>query len=97
MTASPDSIATDKLDTHYRQQLSALMDGGLAADEARFLMRRLQHDRELTGFLARQSRTQTTAVAGYDCTFTPVKSFSTLWALAPLPVAQGWRRHRRHG
>ena len=49
MTASPDSIATDKLDTHYRQQLSALMDGGLAADEARFLMRRLQHDRELTG------------------------------------------------
>lgn len=46
------------------------------------------NDRELTGFLARQSRTQTTAVAGYDCTFTPVKSFSTLWALAPLPVAQ---------
>jgi negative regulator of sigma E activity len=49
MTASPDPIAIDKLDTHYRQQLSALMDGGLAAEEARFLMRRLQHDRELTG------------------------------------------------
>ncbi|MEL1264886.1 RseA family anti-sigma factor [Pseudoxanthomonas putridarboris] len=49
MTARNDSFATDKLDLHYRQQLSALMDGGLAADEARFLMRRLQHDRELTG------------------------------------------------
>lgn len=49
MTARNDSFAIDKLDLHYRQQLSALMDGGLAADEARFLMRRLQHDRELTG------------------------------------------------
>ena len=46
------------------------------------------NDRELTGFLARQSRSQTTAVAGYDLTFTPVKSFSTLWALAPQPVAE---------
>ena len=46
------------------------------------------NDRELTGFLARQTRSQTTAVAGYDLTFTPVKSFSTLWALAPLPVAE---------
>jgi conjugative relaxase-like TrwC/TraI family protein len=46
------------------------------------------NDRELTGFLARQTRSQTTAVAGYDLTFTPVKSFSTLWALAPLPVSE---------
>ena len=43
---SPNSSA-DKFDTHYRQQLSALMDGELAADEARFLLRRLQHDEEL--------------------------------------------------
>lgn len=49
MTASPDSIALDKLDVHHRQQLSALMDGALTADEARFLMRRLQHDGELAG------------------------------------------------
>lgn len=40
---------TDKLDTHYFQQLSALMDGDLAPDQARFLLRRLEHDTELTG------------------------------------------------
>jgi negative regulator of sigma E activity len=37
----------DKLDLHLNQQLSALMDGDLPADEARFLLRRLQHDETL--------------------------------------------------
>jgi hypothetical protein len=37
----------DKMEAHLRQQLSAMMDGELASDEARFLFRRLQHDREL--------------------------------------------------
>lgn len=37
----------DKIETHYRLQLSALMDGALPPDEARFLLRRLQHDAEL--------------------------------------------------
>ncbi|WP_269779757.1 MobF family relaxase [Mycobacterium intracellulare] len=45
-------------------------------------------DRELSGFVARNSRAATTAVAGYDLTFTPVKSVSTLWAIAPTPIAQ---------
>jgi hypothetical protein len=44
--------------------------------------------RELSGFLARASRQATTAVAGYDLTFSPVKSVSTLWALAPIEVAR---------
>lgn len=39
----------DKFDTHYCQQLSSLMDGELSLDEARFLLRRLQHDEELSG------------------------------------------------
>lgn len=43
---------------------------------------------ELSGFLARASRQATTAVAGYDLTFSPVKSVSTLWALAPIDVAR---------
>ena len=43
--------------------------------------------RELSGHLARISRQQTTAVAGYDLTFSPVKSVSTLWAIAPKEVA----------
>ncbi|WP_264055832.1 MobF family relaxase [Mycobacterium nebraskense] len=45
-------------------------------------------DRELTGFIATQSRDQTTSTAGYDFTFSPVKSFSVLWALAPRDLAK---------
>lgn len=44
-------------------------------------------DRELSGFIARSTRAHTTAVAGYDLTFSPVKSVSTLWAIAPHAVA----------
>jgi conjugative relaxase-like TrwC/TraI family protein len=44
--------------------------------------------RELSGFLAQASRPATSAVAGYDTTFSPVKSVSTLWALAPREVAE---------
>ena len=42
-------MTTDKLDNHYFQQLSALMDGDLPPDQARFLLRRLEHDADLTG------------------------------------------------
>jgi negative regulator of sigma E activity len=41
--------STDKFEVHYRQQLSALIDGELSADETRFLLRRLEHDEELSG------------------------------------------------
>ena len=44
-------------------------------------------DRELSGYIARNTRNRTTAVAGYDITYSPVKSVSTLWAVAPLEVA----------
>lgn len=44
-------------------------------------------ERELTGFIARGSRAHTQAVAGYDLTFTPVKSVSALWALAPREIS----------
>lgn len=40
-------------------------------------------ERELSGFVARATRARTTAVAGYDLTFSPVKSISALWAIAP--------------
>jgi DNA primase catalytic core len=43
--------------------------------------------RELSGHLARITRQATTAVAGYDLSFSPVKSVSTLWAVAPREVA----------
>ena len=48
--------------------------------------------RELTGFIARHSRAASTAVAGYDLTFTPVKSVSALWAIAPRAVAEAVER-----
>ena len=38
--------------------------------------------RELAATIAKNSRPKTTAVAGYDLTFSPVKSFSVMWALA---------------
>jgi len=44
--------------------------------------------RELSDALARYSRPRQTAVAGYDLTFSPVKSVSALWAVAPREVAE---------
>ena len=43
--------------------------------------------RELAGWVAKLSRQQTTAVAGFDLTFSPVKSVSTLWAVADPHLA----------
>ena len=43
--------------------------------------------RELAGLIAKLSRPQTTAIAGFDLTFSPVKSVSTLWALADPQTA----------
>ena len=44
--------------------------------------------RELSGFLARAGRPAVRAVAGYDLTFTPVKSVSALWAVADPVTAE---------
>ena len=43
--------------------------------------------RELSSYIARNSRSTTSAIAGFDLTFTPVKSVSALWAIAPRHVA----------
>ena len=43
--------------------------------------------REVAATIAKHSRQRTTAVAGYDLTFSPVKSVSTLWAIAPRHIA----------
>ncbi len=44
--------------------------------------------RELAAAVARYSRPRQSAVAGFDLTFSPVKSVSALWAVAPREVAQ---------
>ena len=48
--------------------------------------------RELAGQIAKDSRPRTQTVAGYDLTFSPVKSVSTLWAVADQAVAAGIER-----
>ena len=44
-------------------------------------------DRELSGWIARNTRPDKMPVAGFDFTFSPVKSVSTLWAVAPREMA----------
>jgi DNA primase catalytic core len=50
------------------------------------------NSRELAGHIARLSRQQTTAVAGFDLTFSPVKSVSALWAVAEPALAAAIER-----
>jgi TrwC relaxase len=52
--------------------------------------------RELAGQIAKNSRPQTQTVAGFDLTFSPVKSVSTLWAVAN-PAGGGSHRTRPSG
>ena len=44
---NPEAVANDLTQLSSREQLSALMDGALPADQTRFLLRRLQHDAPL--------------------------------------------------
>jgi conjugative relaxase-like TrwC/TraI family protein len=48
--------------------------------------------RELAGQIAKSSRPRAQTVAGYDLTFSPVKSVSTLWAVAQPAVAAAIER-----
>ena len=104
-TGMPDGAA--KLDLHHRQQLSALLDGALAPEEARFLLRRLQHDTTLAACWERwhlagevlRGRTQAPLPAGFNARVAEVV------ALEPPargrrpggPTAVGGRQAWRHG
>ncbi|MDP7707484.1 MobF family relaxase [Mycobacterium sp. TY815] len=75
--------------TPIEETLRAQMRTDIARDLfAREYGRAPLDGRELTGFVAAQSRDQTTSTAGYDLTFSPVKSFSVLWALAPTELSK---------
>ncbi len=52
--------------------------------------------RELSGWVVKNSRPDRTAVAGYDFTFSPVKSVSALWAIASPPLAGMIAAAHRH-
>ena len=49
---------------------------------------RLPTERELGGFIAEQMRLPKQSCAGYDLTFTPVKSVSLMWALSDLDTSR---------
>ena len=51
--------------------------------------------RELAATIAKHSRSRTQAVAGYDLTFSPVKSVSALWAVADQSTAAAIERAHR--
>jgi hypothetical protein len=51
--------------------------------------------RELAATIAKHSRPRTQAVAGYDLTFSPLKSVSALWAVADLSTAAAIERAHR--
>jgi hypothetical protein len=51
--------------------------------------------RELAGHIAEDSRPRTQTVAGYDLTFSPVKSVSALWAVADQSVSAVIERAHR--
>ncbi|WP_159080109.1 MobF family relaxase [Nocardia suismassiliense] len=52
--------------------------------------------RELSGWVVKTSRPDRTAVAGYDFTFSPVKSVSALWAIASPSLAEMIATAHRH-
>lgn len=49
-------------------------------------------EEELSAFVARNSRPENQVCAGYDMTFTPVKSVSALWAIAPREISEAIER-----
>jgi negative regulator of sigma E activity len=95
----------DKFDAHYRQQLSSLIDGELSADEARFMLRRLEHDESLSSCNERWQMLGD-VLRGQACAPAPVDFAERVRASVasePAPVMQARvergpdRRERRGG
>lgn len=91
----------DKFDAHHRQQLSALVDGELPLEEARFLLRRLEHDEDLSGC---QERWQVLGdvLRGQACAPAPLGFADRIQAAvaaepAPVVAAAPAPRQRRGG
>ena len=78
VTGSGDLLAADRRDmrAEVAQEFFQAEHGRLPADE-----------RELAATIVKLSRPPAQPVAGYDLTFSPVKSVSTLWAVADTHIA----------
>ncbi|WP_445393146.1 RseA family anti-sigma factor [Stenotrophomonas pavanii] len=106
MTSNPfnesqnhQSPAGQRLDQRHREQLSALVDGELGADEARFLLRRMEHDPELAGCQERwqllgdvmRGQAPALAPAGFSA------AVAAAIAAEPVPPSEPRRQVRRGG
>lgn len=88
-----------RLDQRHREQLSALVDGELGAEQARFLLRRLEHDPELGGCQERwqllgdvmRGQASLLAPAGFSATV------AAAIAAEPAPAAEPRQQVRRGG
>ncbi len=69
-----DAVVDDSVKAQLRTEL------GKELFEAEYA-RPAADDRELSGYIAQLNRPAPQGVAGYDLTFSPVKSVSTLWAI----------------
>ncbi|WP_288047895.1 MobF family relaxase, partial [Nocardia sp.] len=76
---------TDRIADEVRAQIRSYVAFDMFTDE---YQRPPLDERELSGWIAKNSRPPTTAVAGFDLTFSPVKSVSALWALAPRNISE---------
>lgn len=83
----------DKILDHTMEQLSALFDGELALDEARFLQRRLEHDAALAGCVSRWQAIGD-ALRGQGSALAPA-GFSARVAVAVAAEAAPARREPR--
>lgn len=106
MTHSPlnesqnhQSPAGQRLDQRHREQLSALVDGELGADEARFLLRRMEHDPELSGSQERWQLIGDVMRGQASLLAPPGFSAAVAAAIAaePAPQAEPRRQVRRTG
>lgn len=85
----PDSDA--RLDQVHHEQLSALIDGELRADQARFVIRRLEHDQALAGrherwqLVGEVLRGELGAVAPVDFAARVAAALPQAAAAAPVP------------
>jgi conjugative relaxase-like TrwC/TraI family protein len=99
-SAGPFQVEVAKRIADLNSEIGAPSDASVAAaDRARIRTEvareffRVEHGldpadaREVAGQLAKDSRPRSQTVAGYDLTFSPVKSVSSLWAVAESPVA----------
>jgi len=68
-------------------EVRARLRTDLAVEWFTAMEHRAPNPRELSGFIARRSRPPASPVAGWDLTFSPVKSVSAPWALADRPTA----------